>query len=135
MVKAFGKSGNLNVKDFLTGGLHILLPGNKRMGIDLALQFKVTRSDRLTIDLMGPGISLCIDKGCILTTLHTQFFHIHLTRLNLWLDREPGTLNEQTAILIDHRIAAIDRILRRFAKTTAGIYISADGSGTLLGQQ
>ena len=39
------------------------------------------------------------------------------------------------AILINHRIAAIDHILRRFAKATAGIDVPTDGAGTLLSQK
>ena len=47
-----------------------------------------------------------------------QAFHINLRCLQLGLEREAVALNQQNAILENHGIAAIDHILRRFAKTT-----------------
>ena len=51
------------------------------------------------------------------------------------MEGESGALDEQMTILKDQGIATIDGILSGFAKTTAGIHISADGTGTLLSQE
>ena len=135
MVETLGKTCHLDIQDFLTGRLHIFVLGDKRMGIDLALKFEVTYLRRLTGHLQRMRMTLGIDERRVLTTLYTQFLDINLTGFDLWLDTETIALYQQMSILIYHRISTIDQILGRFAKTTAGIDIAADGAGTLLSKQ
>ena len=77
-------------------------------------------------------MTLGINKRSVLTALHTQFFDIDLALLDLGREAEAITFNQHFSVLEDHRIATIDHILRGFTKTTAGIDISANGTGTLL---
>ena len=80
-------------------------------------------------------MTLGVDERGVLTTLYTQFLDIDLTSLNLRLDAEAIALYQQMAVLKDHRISTIDKILGGLAKTAAGIDIAADGARTLLGKQ
>ena len=80
-------------------------------------------------------MTLGIDKRGVMPTLGTQSLHIHLGNLYLRLEGETVALHQLFAILEYHRSTAIDHILRRLAKATAGIDIGADGTCTLLCHQ
>ena len=62
MIKALGKSCYLNIQDLLTGGLHVLSLGNKRMRINLTLELKLTRCNGFTSNLSSTCTTLGIDK-------------------------------------------------------------------------
>ena len=111
MVETLDKSCHLDIQDLLTGSLHVIVLRNKRMGIDLSRQDEVTWCDMLEGCLDGMGASLGVDERGVLTTLCTQFLNVDLTHLELWLQGETGTFDEQLAILEQHRVAAIDHIL------------------------
>ena len=90
---------------------------------------------RFAGNLQSMRMTLGVDERGVLTTLYTQFLDIDLTSLNLRLDAEAIALYQQMAVLKDHRISTIDKILGGLAKTAAGIDIAADGAGTLLSKQ
>ena len=90
---------------------------------------------RFAGNLQSMRVALGVDERGVLTTLYTQFLDIDLTSLNLRLDAEAIALYQQMAVLKDHRISTIDKILGGLAKTAAGIDIAADGAGTLLSKQ
>ena len=83
----------------------------------------------------GMCIALCIDEGGVGMTLGTKPFHVNLRVLNLRLERIAFTFSQDTSILENHGIATINHILRRFAKATRGIDITAYGTCTLLRKQ
>ena len=76
-----------------------------------------------------------LDTAAINLVLNMQRLHINLTHLDLWLQRESVALFEQSAILKNNSITAINHILGRLAKTAAGINVTANHTGTLLGKQ
>ena len=90
---------------------------------------------RFAGNLQCMRVTLGIDERGVLTTLYTQFLDVNLTGLDLRLDTEAVALYQQMAVLKDHRISAIDKILGGFAETAAGIDIAADGTSTLLSKQ
>ena len=79
--------------------------------------------------------TLGIDKGGIVTTLATHTLEVYLRHYHLRFKGEPLAVIQAFAILVYHGIAAIDNILRTFAKTASGIDISAHGACTLLGEE
>ena len=135
MIETFAETCYLDAEYLLTGILHILGLRDKRMGIDGTLQLEVALGSSLAGNLLGMGVALGIDECRILTTLRAQTLHIHLTHLDLRLEAETLALCQQMSILEDHRVAAIDHILCRFAETAAGIDVGTDGACTLLREQ
>ena len=135
MIKALCKTCHLNIENLLTGRLHILVFGNKRMGIDRTLQYKVSWLYWFTSNLHSMRMALGIDVGGVLATLYAQLLDVDLTLLYLWRETETISFHQQLSVLENHGIATIDHILRGLTETTAGIYIAADGTGTLLSQQ
>ena len=135
MIEALGQTCHLDIQDFLTGIMHLLFLGDKRMGIDCALQSEVAHGYRLADDHLRIGATLGIDKGGVLPALDTEFLHIDLHAADLRLEREAVALYEQLAILEDQCIAAIDDILRRLTETSTRIDVAADGARTLLSQE
>ena len=135
MIESFGKTCHLDIKYLLTSGLHITTLRNERMGIDIPCKYEFLWGDGLSRDVQCMSTSLGIDECGVLTTLRTEFLDIYLTYLYLRLERETLTLGKDLSILEDHSIATIYHILGRLSETTAGIYISANGTSTLLGQQ
>ena len=105
------------------------------MGIDGALQLKVTLLNRFAGNLKSMRRTLGIDERSVLATLYAQLLNIDLALLDLGRETETIALNQQMSILENHSITAIDEILCGFAETAAGIDITADGAGTLLSQQ
>ena len=66
---------------------------------------------RVAGDFASVGITLRIDKSGIGAALNLQRLNINLAHLELWLQRESVTLFQQSSILINNRVAAINHIL------------------------
>ena len=133
--QALGQSRHLDIKDFLAGLGHAVVGRNKGMGIDGTLEGEGMVADGLAGYDSGLRVALGVDERRVGVALSTQALHINLGRLQLWLEGVALALDELRAILENHGVATIDKVLRRLAKTTRAIDIATHGSGTLLGQQ
>ena len=138
MHQALGQSHGLYMEDFLTTLLHAARLRNERSGIYLALQNKIARRDRMGLNIhyrLMDHPPLRIDKRGVEATLCTQSLHIDLCYLHLLIEGKPFASAQALAILINHRIASIDHVLRTLAKAGTGIHITGDGTRALLGNE
>ena len=135
MVQTLYQTHHLDIENLLARCLHILTLGDEGIRIDIAEELERTLAGSLASDFASVGITLCINESGIGATLNMQRLHINLTHFDLWLQRESVALFEQSAILKNNSITAINHILGRLAKTAAGINVTANHTGTLLGKQ
>ena len=61
---------------------------------------------------MGVGMTLGIDECGVHPTFGTQFLHVNLVHLQLGLERETRSFQDQMTVLKDQGIATVDCILR-----------------------
>ena len=136
MDETLGETRHLDAEYLLARCRHIILLRNEWRRIDIAYQFEVPDGNAVTVLMQRLTCNpLRIDKGGIVTTLATHTFEVYLRHNHLRFKGEPLAVIQAFAILVYHGIAAIDNILRTFAKTASGIYISAHGACTLLGEE
>ena len=135
MIESFCEACHLDIQYLLASGLHITALWNKGMGIDITYKYEFLGGNSLGRDMQCMSTPLGIDEGGVLTTLRTELLYVYLPDLYLWLEIEALTLGKDSSVLKDHRITTIYHILCRLSETTAGIYISANGTCTLLSQQ
>ena len=136
MDESLGQSGSLDVQDLLAGLGHLVVGRDEGMGVDGTLeQERMFVLGRLAGDNLCVSLALGIDERGIGLTLGAQTFDINLSHLQLWLEREAVALDEETAILENHGIAAIDDILRGFTEAARAIDVATHGTGALLGHQ
>ena len=88
------------------------------MRINGTRQFEGFANGCLCRDMDSMGTTLRVDERRVGITLGAQALYINLGALQLGLEREAVTLNEQSAIFKNHGIATIDNVLCRLAKTT-----------------
>ena len=105
------------------------------MCIDIACQFELLAKRNLGSNDSCMCVPLGVDERRVCMALGTQALHINLSSLQLWLEREALTLDEQSAVLENHRVATIHHILCRFAKATRRIDVATHSARTLLSHQ
>ena len=111
VVQTFYQAHHLDAENLLARLLHVLGLWNKGIRIDVAHQLELTLRCSLAGDFASVGITLRIDKSGIGAALNLQRLNINLAHLELWLQRESVTLFQQSSILINNCVAAINHIL------------------------
>ena len=136
MNEALGQSGRLDVQNLFARRGHLIVGRNEGMSIDGAQELeRMFVQRRFAVNHLCMGFALGIDERGIGLTLGAQAFDVNLCRLHLRLEREAVTLDQHAAILKNHRIAAVDHILRRLAETARAVDVAAHGARTLLCHQ
>ena len=117
VIQALNQSHHLDIQYLIAILLHVFGLGDEGIGLDVTIQLEWTWGSLFAADFAGMSTTLSIDKGGVGAALNMQGFDVNLAHLELWLQREPTTFFEQSAVLVDHRIAAINHILSRFAES------------------
>ena len=136
VMKTLGKSGHLDIEDFLARCRHIAGFGNEWQCFYGMQQSEISTGDnRLCSNKVGHSMTLCIDEGRVGASLCPYALNVNLLDFHLRLKGESLCLGNYPSVLDDDGIAAIYYILGALAESARRIHITTDGACALLCEQ
>ena len=131
--KALGQARHLDVENLFATVVHLFVLRYEGQGVDGALQGERLVGERgFGCMQQGRVPMLGVNVGAIGAPFGTKFKDVYLGYDDLRLEIKTLVLGKEFPVFVNQGVAAINHVLRTFAKAASAVHVACHCAGTLL---